>query len=97
MILNKSNKDIIEEIKKEGFCILENCYTTKDLDEMKSSLLHSLNYIKPDEETDLQKKYYKVRDFDLLEFIKIELSKSVRLFCSIIFFRIFTYSEPVCA
>jgi len=64
MKLIKPIKDIISEIKKNGYCILDNCYTNRDLDEMKSSLLYSLNYINPDNETDLQKKYYKIRDFD---------------------------------
>ena len=31
---------------------------------MKDSLLDALNYIQPNGETDLQKKYYQVRNFD---------------------------------
>ena len=36
MKLNKPTKDIISEIKKNGYCILDNCYSENDLDEMKS-------------------------------------------------------------
>ena len=57
MIINKANKDVISEIKDNGYCILENCFTNEDLNEMRSSLLQTLNYIKPDGEQDLQKKY----------------------------------------
>ena len=51
-------------IKNKGYCVLENCFNSEELDEMKGSLLDALNYIQPDGETDLQKKYYKVREYD---------------------------------
>ena len=40
---------------------------------------------------------YKVKEPDLPEFIKVEESKSVRSFCCIILFKVFTYSDPVFA
>ena len=64
MNLKKSNFEIIQEIKDKGFCILENCFDETELTKMKNSLLETLNYILPDDETDLQKKYYKVKKFD---------------------------------
>ncbi len=64
MKINKTNQEVINEINENGYCLLENCFTNDDLDEMKNSLLQSLNYIKPGNETDLQKKYYDVRDYD---------------------------------
>jgi hypothetical protein len=47
MKLIKPIKDIISEIKKNGYCILDNCYTNRDLDEMKSSLLTFTKLYKP--------------------------------------------------
>ena len=64
MKLKKTNTEIINEIKDKGFCILENCFNQDDLKKMKDSLLDALNYIQPNGETDLQKKYYQVRNFD---------------------------------
>ena len=55
MKINKTNQEVINEINENGYCLLENCFTNDDLDEMKNSLLQSLNYIKPGNETDLQK------------------------------------------
>ena len=64
MKLKKTNTEIINEIKDKGYCILENCFDQDDLKKMKDSLLDALNYIQPNGETDLQKKYYQVRNFD---------------------------------
>ena len=64
MKLKKTNTEIINEIKNKGFCILENCFNQDDLKKMKGSLLDALNYIQPNGETDLQKKYYQVKNFD---------------------------------
>lgn len=64
MKLKKTNTEIINEIKDKGFCILENCFNQDDLKKMKDSLLDALNYIQPNGETDLQKKYYQVRNFN---------------------------------
>ena len=64
MKLKKTNTEIINEIKDKGFCILENCFNQDDLKKMRDSLLDALNYIQPNGETDLQKKYYQVRNFD---------------------------------
>jgi len=64
MNLKKNNTDIIKEIKNKGFCILEDCFDKNDLEEMKGSLLSALNYIQPNGETDLQKKYYQVKDYN---------------------------------
>ena len=63
MNIKKSNLEIINEIKQKGYCVLVNCFSNNEPDEMKGSLLDALNYIQPDGETDLQK-YYKVRKFD---------------------------------
>ena len=59
MKTNWNNKTIIEEIKKNGYYIFPNYFSTKDLKKIKSSLLRILHYIKPDSEQDLQKKLNK--------------------------------------
>ena len=64
MKLKLSDIDIINEIKNKGYCILEDCFDNKELKEMKSSLLDALNYIKPNGETDLQKKYYQIKEYN---------------------------------
>jgi len=64
MKTNWNNKTIIEEIKKNGYYIFPNYFSTKDLKKIKSSLLRILHYIKPDSEQDLQKKYYQIKKFN---------------------------------
>ena len=59
---NKKKK--IEEIKVKGFCILDNFLSKEDLDKIKNSLLKALHYIQPDDEKDLQKKYYKIKKYN---------------------------------
>ena len=53
---NWDNKKIIKEIKKNGYYIFKNFFDEESLNEIKSSLLKTLHYIKKDDETDLQKK-----------------------------------------
>ena len=63
--MNKRNWDqdkIINEIKENGFYIFENFFSDNDLDEIKHSLLQTLHYIKKDEENDLTKKYYQIKN-----------------------------------
>ena len=35
MKINKTNQEVINEINENGYCLLENCFTNDDLDEMK--------------------------------------------------------------
>ena len=60
---NWNNKKIIEEVKKNGFYIFENYFDEEDLKKIKKTLLDTLHYIKPDNENDLQKKYYQIKKF----------------------------------
>ena len=53
----------IKEIKKNGYYIYKNFFSKSDLKEIKKSLLDTLNYIKKDNEKDLVKKYYKIKNF----------------------------------
>ena len=64
MKIKLENKKIIKEIKDKGYCILEDYFSDQEVSKMKNSLLKTLNYIKPDDETDLQKKYYKVKKYN---------------------------------
>ena len=61
---NWDNKKIIKEIKEKGFYIFKNFFTKENLDDIKFSLLQTLQYIKKDDETDLQKKYYQIKKFN---------------------------------
>jgi len=55
---------ISSEIKKNGYYVFENYFSSKELKEIKESLVRTLNYIKPDKEKNLQRKYYKIKSFD---------------------------------
>ena len=70
---NWDNKKIIKEIKKNGYYIFKNFFDEESLNEIKSSLLKTLHYIKKDDETDLQKKYYQIKKYNpkLLSLIHI--------------------------
>ena len=48
-----NRKKIIEEIKNNGFYILDDYLSNQDIDKIKKSLLKVLHYIKPDNEKDL--------------------------------------------
>ena len=52
---------IINQIKNSYF-VYENFFSSKDLAEIKKSLLDTLQYIKKDNEKDLAKKYYKIKN-----------------------------------
>tara|TARA_B100000686_G_C16715609_1_gene931818 strand:- start:466 stop:1254 length:789 start_codon:yes stop_codon:yes gene_type:complete len=62
---NWDNKKIIEEIKENGFYIFEDYFEKNDLNKIKKTLLDTLNYIQPSDETDLQKKYYQIKKYNL--------------------------------
>ena len=61
---NWDNKKIIKEIKENGYYIFKNFFDEESLNEIKSSLLKTLHYIKKDDETDLQKKYYQIKKYN---------------------------------
>ena len=63
MIKKLNEKKIIKTIQDNGFHIIDNYFSNKDLDKIKLSLLKMLNYIKPTKEKDLQKKYYQIKKF----------------------------------
>lgn len=58
-----NNNNIIEEIKNNGYSILEDFYSIEELNIIKKSLLDTLHYIKSDDEQDLQKKYYQIKKY----------------------------------
>ena len=58
------NKKIAEEIRNNGYYIFENYFNSEEIDKVKKSLLDILHYIKPDEEKDLQKKYYQIKKYN---------------------------------
>ena len=57
-----TNKKIIESIKKQGYFKFENYFNSKELKEIKNSLLYTLNYIDGKKDTNLIKKYFKIRN-----------------------------------
>ena len=64
MIEKLDNKLIKEEILENGYYILDNYLSSQDLNKIKQSLLKTLHYIKPDSETDLEKKYYQIKKYN---------------------------------
>ena len=62
---NKWNfKLIAGALKRDGYFVFENYFSNTELKEIKSSLLETLNYIKPSKQKDLQKKYYEIKKFN---------------------------------
>tara|TARA_B100001250_G_C19764272_1_gene773957 strand:+ start:440 stop:1234 length:795 start_codon:yes stop_codon:yes gene_type:complete len=57
-------KKVISEIKKNGYYVFENFYNSKELKEIKNSLLQTFQYIKKDKTVDLRKKYYQIKKFN---------------------------------
>ena len=57
---------IIKQIRKNGFVVVKNFFSKKDLDTVKTTLFDTLNYIKKNNEfkKDLQKKYYEIKYFN---------------------------------
>ena len=59
-----NNKKIAEEIRNNGYYIIEDYFNKQEIDKIKKSLLDILHYIKPDNEKDLQKKYYQIKKYN---------------------------------
>ena len=57
-------KNIIEEIRKNGYCIIKRIYSKKEINEIKFNLLEILHYIHPKKIKDLKKKYFQVKNFN---------------------------------
>ena len=57
MNINKHCKNIYSD----GYTIIENFFSKKQLDKVKSSLLDMLNYIEFSKEKNLQEKYYEIK------------------------------------
>ena len=64
MNTNWNTKEVIEEIRNNGYYIIKDFFSKQDLDKIKNSLLQTLHYIKPDDEQDLQKKYYQIKKYN---------------------------------
>jgi hypothetical protein len=58
------NTKIINEIKDNGFSIVENYFDKNELKFIKNSFLETLQYINKSSETDLHKKYYEIKKFN---------------------------------
>ena len=55
----REKEKIFKNIRENGYAILDNIYSKKQIKRIKNSLFDMLNYIKPDKKiTDLQEKYY---------------------------------------
>ena len=57
-------KNIIQQIKQKGFCVIKNMYSKKEINQIKSNLLEILHYIHPKKIKDLNKKYFQIKKFD---------------------------------
>ncbi len=57
-------KKVVSELKRNGYCIVKNLLSTKEINEIKKSLLNTLQYIKPDKQKNLVKKYYQIKKFN---------------------------------
>ena len=60
---NWNYKKIKSEINKNGYYVFKNYFSKKDLNKIKSALLDTLHYIKPNKEKNLQKKYYQIKKY----------------------------------
>ena len=58
-----NKKEVINNIRTQGYHVAENYFSESELAEVKKSLLDTLHYIKPDSETDLKKKYYQIKEY----------------------------------
>ena len=61
----KAKKDkIFRNIRDNGYALLKDIYSVKEIDRVKNSLVGMLNYIKPDNKIkNLQKKYYQIKEY----------------------------------
>ena len=57
-------RKIKNEINRNGYYIFKNYFSTQELNQIKQSLINTLHYIKPNDEKDLQKKYYQIKKFN---------------------------------
>jgi len=55
--MKNSNNKIIKSLSERGYYVYENFFNKKKLSKVKQSLIRILQYIHPDNEKDLQKKY----------------------------------------
>ena len=55
---------IINEIKKNGYFVHNNFLSKKNLDEIKESLLDTLNYVKKSSHSNLTSKYYSIKKYN---------------------------------
>ena len=60
----KEKEKILKEIKETGYIILRDFYPKEKIEKIKKTLVHMLNYVKPDNVTDLQEKYYQIKDYN---------------------------------
>ena len=64
MKVKVDTKKVVNELKQNGYCIVKNFLSKKEIDEIKKSLLNTLQYIKPDKQKNLVKKYYQIKKFN---------------------------------
>jgi hypothetical protein len=62
--MKNSNNKIIKSLNEKGYYVYENFFNKKKLSKVKQSLVRILQYIHPDNETDLQKKYYQIKELN---------------------------------
>ena len=64
-MLNKLNTSLIQnDLNEFGFTIIENYLSNDDLDDIKSSFSNTLDYIKPNNFSTLQEKYYEIKKYN---------------------------------
>ena len=57
--ISRKNLAVIKSINENGYCIIKDFFDKKKLSKVKQSHIRILQYIHPDNEKDLQKKYSK--------------------------------------
>lgn len=60
----KEKEKIFNIIKEKGYVILHDFYSEEKIEKIKKTLVDMLNYIKSDNVTDLQEKYYQIKDYN---------------------------------
>ena len=65
LCLDQMNEEkIISDLKNDGYSIINQYLSIRDLENIKATLFNTLDYIKKDNSKDLQEKYYFIKNFN---------------------------------
>ena len=79
----KAKKEkICRNIRKNGYALLKDIYSEKEIDRVKNSLVRMLNYIKPNSKIkNLQEKYYMSRIIKCYNMINFDIRIYLQYTC----------------